>query len=263
MALSPPYVEVADGQTVVTNVVRALAVVAAAFILAAVLGQVGISLLGVESLDAVRSDPGVYAALNALTFVGFLLAAAGFVYLRADRDLVYVRAPTLSDFGWGLAGVVGLLVAAVAMGAVVEALTVVVERLFDVSVTAGQNAIITRGQDNPTLFLYMVPVALIFVGPAEELVFRGVVQGLLRRSLGVVPGLLLASLLFGVGHYFAISAGSAWTYLLVASALGVVLGALYEYTENIVVPALTHGVWNAGLFLLNYLLLTTSTELPV
>jgi membrane protease YdiL (CAAX protease family) len=108
----------------------------------------------------------------------------------------------------------------------------------------------------------MIPVALFFVGPAEELLFRGVVQGLLRRSFGVVPGLLGASALFGVGHYLAISSGSAWTYLLVAGALGLVLGAVYEYTENIVVPAITHGLWNAGLFVINYYIAVAGVELP-
>jgi membrane protease YdiL (CAAX protease family) len=32
----------------------------------------------------------------------------------------------------------------------------------------------------------------------------------------------------------------------------VVLGVVYEYTDNIVVPALTHGAYNATLFTLAY-----------
>lgn len=262
MALSPPYVDVADGQTVATNVVRALAVVAAAFILASILGQVALSALGIASLDAVQADPVLYASVTALTFVGFLLASAGFMLLRQERDLVYARVPTGSDLGLAVVGVLGLLVAAVVMGFVVEALSAIAEAIFGVSVTVGENTVITQGQQNPTLFLYMVPVALFFVGPAEELVFRGVVQGLFRRSLGVVPGVLAASLLFGVGHYFAISSGSAWTYILTASALGLVLGAVYEYTESIAVPALAHGSWNAGLFLVNYYVATTAATMP-
>jgi membrane protease YdiL (CAAX protease family) len=42
-----------------------------------------------------------------------------------------------------------------------------------------------------------------------------------------------------------------------------VLGAVYEYTESIVVPALTHGFWNAGLFVLNYYVVTAGVDLPV
>jgi len=263
MAFTSPYVEVADRRTVVTNVIRALAVIAAAFVLAGILGQVGLTLLGAESSDALRANAPLYAALNALTFVGFFAAATGFLALRQEWSLVNGRWPTASDIGWALLGLLGVLVGAMVMGVVVQLLSALVEALFGATVTPGQNSIITQGRENPRLFLYMIPVALFFVGPAEELLFRGVVQGLLRQSFGVVPGLFGASALFGVGHYLAISSGSAWTYLLVAGALGLVLGAVYEYTENIVVPAITHGLWNAGIFVVNYYIAVAGVELPV
>ncbi|MDS0259806.1 CPBP family intramembrane metalloprotease [Haloarcula sp. S1CR25-12] len=263
MALSPPYVSVADGRTITTSIVRALAVVLAAFFFAAIFGQLGAALLGATApLDASTTPATVYAAVNAISFVGFLLAAVAYIQVRDDRSLVYFRTPRLSDFGWALVGLAGILAGSLLMGVVVQALSALVETLFDVGVETGQNSIITQGRQNPVLFLYMVPVALFFVGPAEELVFRGVVQGLFRRAFGVVPAVALASLLFGLGHYLAISSGSAWTYILVASALGVVLGAVYEYTETIVVPALAHGLWNAGLFVVNYYVATTGATLP-
>ncbi|QIO20934.1 CPBP family intramembrane glutamic endopeptidase [Haloarcula sp. JP-L23] len=264
MALTPPYVSVADGRTVVLNGVRALAVVAAAFLLAGLLGQVGAALFGVSlPLDAAGTPASLYAAVNAVSFVGFVVAALGFVGLRNEQSLLHVRSPTLSDAGWVLVGVAGIFLGAIVMGVVVDVLSTVVETVFGTSVESGQNSVIEAGRENPPLFLYMVPVALLLVGPGEELVFRGVVQGLFRRSFGVVPGIVLASLLFGLGHAFAISSGSAWTYVLTAGALGVVLGTVYEYTESIVVPALAHGLWNAGLFVLNYYLATTGTSLPV
>jgi membrane protease YdiL (CAAX protease family) len=263
MAISPPYVSVADGRTITTSIVRALAVVVAAFFFAAIFGQLGAALLGVTGpLDASTTPATVYAAVNAISFVGFLLAAVAYIQVRDDRSLVHVRAPRLRDAGWALVGLVGILLGSLVMGVVIEALSTLVESLFGVAVETGQNSIITEGQENPVLFLYMVPVALFFVGPAEELVFRGVVQGLFRRAFGVVPAIACASLLFGLGHYLAISSGSAWTYILIASALGVVLGTVYEYTESIVVPALAHGLWNAGLFVVNYYVATTGLTMP-
>jgi len=265
MARSSPYVSVADGRTITQNVVRALAVVAAAFLLAGVFSSLGAALLGIDvadGLDAASTPAGLYAALNAISFVGFVLAAVAYLQLRDDRSLVYLRRPRLSDLGWAAVGLAGILLGSLVMGVVVELLSNLAETLFGATVETGQNSIITQGRENPVLFLYMVPVALFFVGPAEELVFRGVVQGLFRRSFGVVPGVVLASLLFGLGHYLAISSGSAWTYILTASALGLVLGAVYEYTESIAVPALAHGGWNAGLFLVNYYVATTSATLP-
>ncbi len=265
MALSPPYVSVADGRTITESVVRALAVVAGAFLFAGIFSTLGATLLGINvenGLDASSTPAGLYAAVNAISFVGFLLAGVAYLQVRDDRSLVYLRRPRLSDLGWAAVGVVGILLGSLVMGVVVQLLSNLAEALFGVAVETGQNNIITQGRENPVLFLYMVPVALFFVGPAEELVFRGVVQGLFRRAFGVVPGVVFASLLFGMGHYLAISSGSAWTYILTASALGLVLGAVYEYTESILVPALAHGSWNAGLFVLNYYIATTSLTMP-
>ncbi|MFC6757155.1 MULTISPECIES: CPBP family intramembrane glutamic endopeptidase [Haloarcula] len=265
MALSPPYVSVADGRTITESVVRALAVVAGAFLFAGVFSALGAALLGINvenGLDASSTPAGLYAAVNAISFVGFILAGVAYLQVRDDQSLVYLRRPRPSDLGWAAVGVVGILLGSLVMGVVVQVLSTLAETLFGVAVETGQNNIITQGRDNPVLFLYMVPVALFFVGPAEELVFRGVVQGLFRRAFGVVPGVVFASLLFGMGHYLAISSGSAWTYILTASALGLVLGAVYEYTESILVPALAHGGWNAGLFVLNYYIATTSLTMP-
>ncbi len=265
MALSPPYVSVADGRTITASVVRALAVVAGAFLLAGVFSSIGATLLGVDiqnGLNPTTTPLPLYAAVNAISFVGFVLAGVAYLQIRDDQSLVYLRRPRPSDLVWAVVGLVGILLASVVMGAVVELLSDLAETLFGAAVETGQNSIVTQGRENPALFLYMVPVALLFVGPAEELVFRGVVQGLFRRAFGVVPGLVFASLLFGFGHYLAISSGSAWTYILTASALGLVLGAVYEYTESIAVPALAHGLWNSGIFLVNYYVATTAATMP-
>jgi len=263
MALSPPYVSVADGRTITASVVRALAVVAGAFLLAGVFASLSAALLGVEvPVEAGSTSTVLYAAVNAISFVGFILAGVAYLRVRDDRSLVYLHRPRPSDLGWALVGLVGILLGSLVMSGVVQLLSGLAETLFGVTVESGQNSIITQGRENPVLFLYMVPVALFFVGPAEELVFRGVVQGLFRRAFGVVPGVVFASLLFGFGHYLAISSGSAWTYVLTASALGLVLGAVYEYTESLVVPALAHGCWNAGLFVVNYYVATTAATMP-
>jgi len=263
MAITRPYVSVADDRTIVQNVIRALAVVAGAFLFSGLFGQLGAGLLGVEiPLDETAMPAGLYAAVNAISFVGFMLAAVAFIQVRDEATLLHVRRPGLPDLKWIAIGVVGILVGAFVMGVVVEALSVVAETLFGSDVQTGQNNIIEAGRANPALLLYMIPVALFFVGPAEELVFRGVVQGLFRESFGVVPGIVAASALFGVGHYLAISSGSAWTYILTAGALGLVLGTVYEYSESIAVPAVAHGLWNSAIFVVNYYAVTTGVTLP-
>lgn len=123
-------------------------------------------------------------------------------------------------------------------------------------VTAGTNRVVELGRRNPALFLYLVPLSILVVGPAEELVFRGAVQGLLRRPWGPGPAIALASLVFGGVHYWAVVGPGPMErllYVAIAAALGAVLGVVYEWTGNLVVPSLAHGVYNATLFVVQYL----------
>jgi membrane protease YdiL (CAAX protease family) len=262
MALSRPYVEVADRQLLVVNVVRALAVVAGAFLLGSIFQSLFVAMLGSPSQEALRQSPPLYFVANATFFAGFFATVLWVLKLRHDERLIHVRTPRWTDAGWVLGGVAALFVAALAVGAALDAIISVLESVFGVSTTVATNQVIDIGQANPELFLYLIPLQLLFVGPAEELLFRGVVQGLLRRSFGVVPGIVFASLLFGLGHVFALSAGDAWTMVFLTASLGLILGVLYEYTESILVPVLTHALWNATLFLTQYLS-AVGVDLPV
>jgi len=120
----------------------------------------------------------------------------------------------------------------------------------------GANQAVLAGAGDPTYFLIMVPVSILFVGPAEELLFRGAVQGRLRQSWGVWPAIITATVLFGLVHIPAITGGfgAQLSYALLVGILGLLLGYLYEYTGNILVPSLIHGAYNATLFGMLYLL---------
>jgi membrane protease YdiL (CAAX protease family) len=151
-----------------------------------------------------------------------------------------------------VAGFVVLAVVNQLMSALLAVVSSLLSELFGITVSAGQNTIVELIRANPETVLFLIPVTALLVAPGEELLFRGVVQGLLRRSLGVVPGIVGASLIFGGIHIVSISSGDAWTYIVVATALGIVLGTAYEYTENLAVPIVIHALWNSSLFVLIY-----------
>ncbi|WP_253736607.1 CPBP family intramembrane glutamic endopeptidase [Halohasta salina] len=119
----------------------------------------------------------------------------------------------------------------------------------------GANQAVLAGAGDPTYFLLMIPISLVFVGPAEELLFRGAVQGRLQQSWGTWPAIIAATVLFGLVHIPAVTGGfgAQLSYALLAGLLGVLLGACYAYTDNIVVPAVIHGGYNGTLFALLYL----------
>lgn len=89
-------------------------------------------------------------------------------------------------------------------------------------------------------------------GLGEELLFRGVIQSGLSASFGAWPGLLLASVLFGLMH--ALSRA----YFVLAAFMGVYLGALYQATDNLLLPAIVHGLYDA--IAIGYLLLAGGGE---
>ena len=75
-------------------------------------------------------------------------------------------------------------------------------------------------------------------GLGEELLFRGLIQGLAIRWFGVVAGLLIASVLFGLGHLVSL------TYAALAALLGLYFGLLVLATGNLLVPAVAHGLYD-------------------
>jgi membrane protease YdiL (CAAX protease family) len=80
-------------------------------------------------------------------------------------------------------------------------------------------------------------VALL-AGLGEEALFRGVAQEALSGPLPGWAGLLAASALFGMAHW--VSA----TYAVLAAAIGLYLGALFLLSGNLLVPIVTHALYD-------------------
>lgn len=225
------------------DLLRSLLLIVGAFLCATAVVGLGASALvaaGVVTVDGLEYR----VAASVLQFLGFGVAVAGYLLVTKDWGLVEARLPSLRHVGLIVAGVVVLLVAQVAIA-----------RLLTVGgVDVAQNQVVTTGQQNPRYFLYMIPVAILLVGPFEELVFRGGVQGILRRTWGPGVAIVVASVLFGFVHWIALTGagGARVPYVTVAATLGLVLGYLYERTRNLVVPAVVHGCYNATLFTIQY-----------
>jgi uncharacterized protein len=75
-------------------------------------------------------------------------------------------------------------------------------------------------------------------GLAEEVLFRGVIQGELARRLPSVVALVLTSVAFGLAHFLTLS------YAVLAAVGGFYLGALYWVQGNLVIPIVAHAVYD-------------------
>jgi hypothetical protein len=253
-----PLYKFGSSEERIRSLVHSLGLIVAAFVVGFALALVGLQVLvqaGYVPQDVQRIPPAAQALAAALQFVGFLVVGLGYLRWRGRDgiDLFRIGVPSLRDLGWTVLGLVGLFVL----------LNVVSVLIGLLGVETAENAAVVSGREQPTLFLYLIGVTLLFTAPAEELLFRGLIQGLFRSAYGLIPGVVITSVLFGVVHFVALAGGgSALPYIGVAAALGLVLGAIYERTENLVVPILVHGAYNAILFYVSYLVATGQIEMP-
>jgi len=81
-------------------------------------------------------------------------------------------------------------------------------------------------------------IALCFVVPvSEEMTFRGVVFGQLRREFGTWLSVLISAVLFGIMHGISVHIG----YAIVC---GIIIAACYHLTDSIIAPIVLHSIFN-------------------
>ena len=78
---------------------------------------------------------------------------------------------------------------------------------------------------------------------SEEILFRGALQPSIMSIAGTTGGLIITSLIFGLLHTGPNRRYFGWTAFAVLS--GLVLGAAFIWTGNIIVPILIHFIINA------------------
>lgn len=165
---------------------------------------------------------------------------------RHDRSFLDLEAPTLRDVGYVVAGVLGLTI-------LLAGISVLASEL---GVTFSQHSIEEAAREgNHDLLLVLIPFSILFVGPGEELIYRNLVQKRLAETFSPRVAIGIASVVFGSIHVSAYAtSGPAQILgsLAIVVALSVVLGWLYVRTEKLIVPALTHGIYNAVQFGLLY-----------
>ncbi|MFZ1010284.1 MAG: type II CAAX endopeptidase family protein [Candidatus Sulfotelmatobacter sp.] len=96
---------------------------------------------------------------------------------------------------------------------------------------------------------YLTVAFAVTLGPLmEELFFRGFLYPVMARRLGVVWGILLTALPFGLIH--AVQYGYAWGAVLIIFLVGVVLTAVRARTKSVASSFLAHVGYNGTLMIL-------------
>ncbi len=84
-----------------------------------------------------------------------------------------------------------------------------------------------------------VLVVSALAGLGEELLMRGVLQAWLAQGLGPAPAVTIAAVVFGLAHYLS------HVYFLLATAMGLYLGTLYQVTGDLALVSLVHALYDA------------------
>jgi membrane protease YdiL (CAAX protease family) len=184
-------------------------------------------------------SPAAFVILASLGQIVFLTLG----YLFVSRRLGGVRAAVPAVGHLGLVAIGSVLVLTVILGGTAA--------LEAVGLAAPEDAMLVVAESQPWILLVFAALSLVLIGPAEELFFRGAIQGNLRTAFGPVTAIGLTSLLFGAVHVTGfLSAGVALSLAVVGSLSlnvlsAVLFGALYERSGNLTVPIIVHGLTNA------------------
>lgn len=189
--------------------------------------------------------------VTAVFSAGLGLVAAGYALQRPEGlDYFDVRMPDKRGWIHVVLGLVGMF-AVLLVGGVVSS---------TIGLPSAQHGIIKQAQQNPAILLPLIPLSLLAIGPGEELLNRNVVQKSLYGAYSRWGAVLVATLIFTVIHVPAYGAGATPAALFVTLVrlflVSLVLGVVYERTENVVVAALVHGGFDAIQFGAAYLLIT-------
>ena len=83
-------------------------------------------------------------------------------------------------------------------------------------------------------------------GFVEEIVFRGVIFGSLRKAFNTKAGVILPSVLFGIVHILGMdfSIGSCLLVILAGTAAGIMFSVITIESRSVWSNALVHSLWN-------------------
>ncbi|MBZ6495322.1 CPBP family intramembrane glutamic endopeptidase [Natrinema longum] len=191
-----------------------------------------------------------------LNFLAFVLVGAIYIAVT-DRGWSYVdvRFPTRQGWAYVLVGIVASIAFYVLISVAIQLL----------SLPAAENQVASYIGSDQTMILVMIGIVFFFNAPAEEFLYRNVVQKRLYDAFSRLQAVGIASLIFGLIHwpvYALLSESLLATAVPVAVVVGgaVIFGFLYAKTDNLFVPIIAHAVFNGVQFGLLYLALEYEIE---
>ncbi|MFW6038325.1 MAG: CPBP family intramembrane glutamic endopeptidase [Candidatus Saliniplasma sp.] len=173
--------------------------------------------------------------------VGFLLVA--YFYIDRREINIPLKIPSKSDLLYIGGGTTITLITSIGVSQIFLYFDLMPDSVID-----------EMAQRSPIILIVLAVLSVVLIAPAEELLFRGAIQGKLREHFQPFPAIAGASILFGSLHLLNYTGGiiSIIMSSLLIVVIGGMIGVLYERTENLTVPILVHGIYNFVLLVSSY-----------
>jgi len=192
------------------------------------IGQVGV----IQLLKSTALDVGAKKLINGVVAAVLIVSSYVLWFRFYEKRPISELSPT---------GMVGQLMAGIALGAVLQSLTILVIYLW-----GGFQVISTNS------FRLVIPAmaGALVVAVFEEVIVRGILFRLIEKRWGSYVALLLSALIFGVLH-LANPNSSLIAALGLSIQAGLLLASAYIYTRSLWFPIAIHFAWNfteSGIF---------------
>jgi membrane protease YdiL (CAAX protease family) len=178
-----------------------------------------------------RDDPTPLLLPVQVAFYGFIYLALHFT-LRARYGK-----PVFPSLGWRRTRF-NLGIAALGGAVLAFAISGLAALLHTPQVPSPLDRFLKSPVDLALFGVLAVTLAPVF----EELFFRGFLQPLLSRTFGVLAGILITALVFGLLH--APEYSWAWQYVVAVSLAGAIFGWVRARTNSIIPSSIMHGCYN-------------------
>ena len=211
-----------------------------------VLWLIAIIFIGGAILFALtQAFPQAQSEALSLPITAFILIVicVGYVRFRYGKDATPLlrgsRRPSLRDLGIGVAaGIAALVVMAWGVGQLLEMLA----RAMQTELPEVQETFKDLAAD-PSAAPWLVAGSVLVAPVAEELFYRGMLFPALRKRLPLWPAMGISATLFGLSHLQTTLEGYLLV-LLIIIPFGMFLAYLYEKRGTLLVPILTHSIFN-------------------
>ncbi len=164
-----------------------------------------------------------------------------FIFKEKGIPFKFTRKNLASSLVWGLFGAILFFIVAT------TSLVVVLNIMG-----YGANFRIVAGWDDVgmALVIAMMFSYMIGTGPAEEIFSRGFLQDQTARAYPLWFAIVFSSVLFAIGHLpisilmHHMSFEAIIWYMLILVIMGMFFSLIYQWSRNILLPILIHGLWD-------------------